>query len=135
MKYLILLALLVGCGQQNIDPIRGEKGDKGDPGASGPPGERGATGATGSIGLPGTNGYNGTNGTVITPIRFCPGPAPTYPTVFPEYGLRIGNNIYAVYSIPNAFLTLVIPGRYNSTGIGSSCNFTVNNDGTITNEH
>lgn len=143
MKYLILLALLTACGPQQ-EYIKGEKGDAGTPGKdgstgpTGPQGPTGPTGATGSIGLPGvngtngSNGQNGTNGTVITPIRFCPGPAPTYPSIFPEYGIKIGTNIYAVYSIPNAFLTLVIPGHYSSTGIGSNCSFTLHLDGSIT---
>jgi hypothetical protein len=72
------------------------------------------------------------NGTIIQPVQFCPG-TPNYPAVFPEVGFKINNQIYAVYSLNNGFLTLLTPGYYSSNAVGSACNFTVNTDGTITN--
>ena len=92
-------------------------------GCVGPMGPTGATGPQGAVGI-GTTGPSGADGTVITVVQFCPG-TPTYPSVFPETGLCINNRIYAVYSMLNAFLTEVTPGLYNSTGVGSSCNFEV----------
>lgn len=86
--------------------------------ACGPQGPQGATGATGLQGPPGANG------TQITVIQFCPG-TPSYPSTFPEVGLCINEQIYAVYSANDGFLTLVTPGYYASNAIGSACNFTV----------
>jgi hypothetical protein len=57
-------------------------------------------------------------------VQFCPG-VTTYPQTFSEIGFCINNQLYAVYSIPNAFLTLVPPGMYSSNGINSSCTFNV----------
>lgn len=65
------------------------------------------------------------NGTIITPIQFCPGVTTTYPNTFSEVGWCVDGDLYAVYSIPNAFMTLIPPGSYTSNGINSSCNFTV----------
>lgn len=101
---LAILLSLTACGPAPVTTF------------TGPPGERGLTGATGAA---------GTNGTTITAIQFCPDSVATYPSTFPEYGLCIGNVLYAVYSIPNAFLTEIVPGNYSSTAIGSSCSFTV----------
>ena len=76
-------------------------------------------------GAPGANGQNGANGTVITPIQFCAGIVPSYPSTFPEVGFCINNNIYAVYSANDGFMSLVTPGTYSSDGINASCTFTV----------
>lgn len=84
-------------------------------------------GLTGPIGL---TGPAGSPGTVVTPIQFCPG-TPSYPSTFPEYGLVIGSNIYAVYSTNGGFLALLPPGEYVSNAVGSSCDFIVNYNGTI----
>lgn len=78
------------------------------------------------------NGTNGTPGTVVTPLQFCPG-TPTYPSKFIEVGFIINGNVYAVYSQNGGFLALIPPGNYTSNGIGSSCNFTLNPDNTVTN--
>jgi hypothetical protein len=72
------------------------------------------------------------SGTVISPVQFCPGTT-KYPTEFNEIGFLINGNIYAVYSINNGFMSLIPPGYYTSNAINSTCNFTVNADGTITN--
>ena len=85
----------------------------------------------GPQGIPGTNGmpspmgpqYPG--GSVITPVQFCPGSITSYPTTYAEVGLCINNNIWAVYSANDGFLTEIVPGYYTSNAIGSSCNFTV----------
>jgi hypothetical protein len=78
------------------------------------------------------NGTNGTNGTIVKTVQFCPNSTPIYPTTFPEVGIVIGTSIYAVYSANDGFLTLLTPGTYYSNAIGSSCDFIVNSDGTIT---
>ena len=80
-----------------------------------------------SCGKDGTNGIDGKQGspgTTITSVQFCPG-VPSYPSTFPETGLCINGNIYAVYSANDGFWTLIPPGIYHSNAIGSSCNFTV----------
>jgi hypothetical protein len=76
----------------------------------------------GPQGIPGTNG---TPGTTITPIQFCPGVVPSYPSTFPESGLCIDGSLYAVYSANDGFWTLIPPGTYSSNAIGSNCTFTV----------
>lgn len=96
-----------GCDSVNLD----------DPNLVGPAGPPGPAGPAGERGLPGP-------GESFTTVRFCAEPS-AYPTLFAEYGVCIKGHLYAVYSIPNAFLTLIPPGRYSSTGLNSTCNFTV----------
>lgn len=116
----------------------GPQGNMGPQGATGPqgiqgiPGIMGPVGPQGPIGIPGLNGTNGTPGTVVTPIQFCPGTT-VYPSVFLEYGLLIDNRVYGVYSYDNGFWAYLPPGYYESNAIGSSCNFTINANGTVTN--
>lgn len=103
--------------------------------AAGKDGAQGPQGITGNDGIPGVTGPQGpagADGTQISVVQFCPNDVPTYPTTFPEVGLLINGSIYAVYSTPGAFLTLIPPGLYTSAAVGSSCNFTVNADGTVT---
>lgn len=78
------------------------------------------------------NGTNGTPGTVMAPLQFCPG-TPSYPSKFIEVGFVINGSVYAVYSANGGFMALIPPGNYTSNGIGSSCNFTLNADNTVTN--
>jgi hypothetical protein len=88
----------------------------------------------GTNGINGTDGINGTNGTDATPVttvQFCPG-TPTYPSTFPEFGIIISGVMYGVYSQNGGFLAQLPPGKYYSNGIGSTCNFTINPDLTIT---
>lgn len=81
---------------------------------------------------------NGTNGTGITVVELCPDAGtPSYPNNFPEYALKLGTELYGVYFGPirgsngnTAFLALIPPGLYQSTG-ATQCVFTVNADGTI----
>lgn len=61
----------------------------------------------------------------LTPIQLCTGAVPSYPSTFPEYAFCINNNLYAVYSANDGFLTILPPGSYHSNAIGSSCTFTV----------
>jgi hypothetical protein len=154
MKLLIVLMLLslVGClkdgtngangiagkdgavGAQGPAGVQGPKGDTGAAGTDGVDGKDGATGPQGMTGAIGLPGKDGAPGTVVTPIQFCPGVTPVYPTTFPEYGLVINGSIFAVYSANGGFLALIPPGVYSSNAIGSACNFTVNEDGTVTND-
>ena len=100
MKKLILCALLLSaCGQ-------GPQGIPGKDGLSAPLGPQ----------LP--------DGTPVTPVQFCPNTT-TYPTTFSEVAFCINNNLYAVYSANDGFLTLIPPGTYNSNGINSTCTFQV----------
>lgn len=78
------------------------------------------------------NGTNGTNGTAISERKFCPG-VTTYPSRFVEVGFVVGGKLYAVYSANGGLLTEIPPGAYNSAAIGSTCNFTVNANLSITN--
>jgi hypothetical protein len=71
------------------------------------------------------NGTVGVPGTVIAPIQFCPG-VTTYPSQFNEVGFCISNNLYAVYSANDGFLSYIPPGYYSSNAINSTCNFYVN---------
>jgi hypothetical protein len=155
MKYLVmtLLVALIGCAAQNgNDGPRGAQGTKGDTGPSGPDGQPGAPGAVGPTGptgntgepgipgetgpagppgndgtpgSPGEPGNPGSPGTIITPIKFCPNDVPVYPSTFPEYGVCIDNQLYAVYSTHGGFLALIPPGIYYSNAVGSTCTFTV----------
>ncbi len=88
----------------------------------------GAMGSTGHQGLP---GLPGANATPITLFKFCPNAVGSYASSFPEYGIRVNNDIYAVYSANGGFLTLLLPGPYVTTGIGVNCNFTINTDGSL----
>ena len=97
-------------------------------GANGLNGEQGLPGIQGIPGLAGSNGANGSDGTVVTPVKFCERDNST----FPEYGLIIGDELFAVYwgstpaspKTPQAFLTKLVAGDYMSTG-GNNCLFTV----------
>lgn len=101
-------------------------GCKGAPGMQGPAGEQGEEGSVGSVGAVGPAGPAGSNGTIITVVQFCQGTSGSeYPTTFPEVGLCINGNIYAVYSANDGFLTEIVPGVYDSNAVGSACTFTV----------
>lgn len=83
-------------------------------------------GTNGLDGLNGANGLNGLAGTQITVVQFCDsGFVPTYPSVFPEIGLCISNQLIGVYSANGGFLAPLPPGSYSSDGINASCNFTI----------
>lgn len=94
-------------------------------------GNDGGLGPQGPGGSPGTPGVDGTPGTVVNMIKICPGVTASYPSSFPEWAIKIGSQLWAVYSANGGFLTLLLPGTYHTTGVGSNCNFTVNNDGTL----
>jgi hypothetical protein len=81
----------------------------------------------------GNNGNNGIDGTVITSIKFCPNIPDTYPSSFPEYGVCMNNQLYAVYwNGSQAFLALLTPGNYSSTS-PQGCSFHVVSGCSITN--
>ncbi len=97
-------------------------------GINGLNGENGLPGVQGIPGINGSNGTNGTNGTVVTPVKFCPSDNSS----FPEYGLLVGDELFAVFwgttpaspSVKQAFLTKLVAGNYMSTG-GNNCLFSV----------
>ena len=108
MKYLLLVILalgVIGCAQPK----------NGSTGLAGPKGDTGSKGDPGPVGQ---------DGKIATVVNLCVG-VPHYGTVYVETALCINNQLYAVYSVPGAFLTLLTPGAYSSNGIGSACNLTV----------
>lgn len=121
MKYVIILALLL-CA------CRGPRGGEGQVGTTGTPGMVGPNGIPGGLGpqgVQGPTGPTGEDGTVITPVQFCNGVVPSYPSTFPESGLCINGQVYGVYSANDGFLALLPPGTYNSNAVGSACTFTI----------
>lgn len=105
--------------------LAGLAGADGNNGSNGNDGQDGSNGAKGENGL---NGIAGKDGTIVTPVKFCSNDNSN----FPEYGLMIGTELFAVYwgttpASPNnaqAFLAKLTPGNYKSTG-GNNCNFTI----------
>jgi hypothetical protein len=150
---LVLLASLSACGKCKGD--KGDVGNTGATGQNGSNGVNGVDGngctttalAPGSVGAPnggaliicgststvilngtnGTNGVNGTNGSnaIMNMVQFCNGFTQTYPSVFAESGFCVGNDMYGVYSANGGFLAKLPPGTYGSSGINSSCTFTI----------
>lgn len=116
MRYLLLasLIMLTACGKDGTNGINGQAG---------------TPGVNGKDGLNGTDGEGGQDATPVTMIKFCPNEREVYPSNFPEYGMCIDNNLYAVYWNGNAaFLAKLLPGRYTTTAIGGNCTFTVKSD-------
>ncbi len=123
-------------GDHGQDGKDGAKGEKGDPGAQGLQGIQGAvgpqglqgimgpSGPQGVIGPAGIPGVSGAPGTLVTFVKFC-NEVTNYPSTFPEYGLCVSGQLFAVYSTHGGFGVLVPPGYYSSHGVNSSCNFTV----------
>jgi hypothetical protein len=113
MKKLLMFTLIfLGCGQQNASV------------SYYPPSENctiATVNNTTTVTCP-----DGTHSTIdeLNFVQFCPGQT-TYPNEFNEIGICYLGNLYAVYSIPGAFLTLITPGLYESNAIGSSCTFIV----------
>lgn len=155
LLFLALISLITACGDSRFDSrIAGPKGDPGTPGKdasctvtnipSGPVlangganivcsdgtnvlianGAKGNTGSTGATGATGSQGVAGTPGTLISSVQLCPG-TPSYPSKFIEVAFCISDQLYAVYSANDGFMTLIPPGAYSSNGIGSSCSLTV----------
>lgn len=91
-------------------------------------GEQGIQGVQGIPGIAGVDGADGAPGTSVVPVKFCASDNSS----FPEYGLMVGNDLFAVYwgptpgspGKPQAFLTKLIAGNYQSTG-GNNCLFQV----------
>ena len=106
MKRLwICIVLLTACGKPPVDGTNGSNGSNGAQGIQGTPGQ---------------------NAIPDTAVKFCPSIPDVYPNSFPEYGVCISNNIYAVYwSGSTAFLTKLTPGVYSTTSNEVNCNFTV----------
>lgn len=132
--WLLSMFVLAACGPQGVQGIQGGMGEKGttgnagSKGTSGLPGVDGKDGKDGAQGVKGDTGANGQNGQDAIPVRFvkfCPGSDPVYPSIFPEYGLCVGGQVYAVYSANGGFGVLLPPGVYGSNGIGSSCIFKI----------
>lgn len=144
---VFLLLLLVSCG--DVITRSGRDGIDGPAGAAGRDGLNGSscvvtqitTGAyilcadgsfasinNGLDGHDGKDGTNGTNGLSPIPVKLCADDSSSYP----EYGFRLGTQLFAVYWSPSigAFLALLTPGRYMSTN-GTGCTFTALADGTV----
>lgn len=122
---LFLLSGCGRCGPAGSQGASGATGASGSQGAKGDTGTQGVAGSNGKDGAAGKDGANGKDGSTVTPIRFCGGSDSTYPSSFTEYGLCINNELWAVYSANDGFMTKIPPGTYYSNGINSSCTFTV----------
>lgn len=114
--------ILVDCGDTQSVISNGATGAQGEVGEQGASGTNGTNGTNGQAGQ---NGLNGLPGTLVTPIQFCTGFTPTYPSVFAESGICINNTIYGVYSSQGGFLAELPPGVYSSLGINTSCVFMI----------
>lgn len=128
-------------GTNGLDGSQGDTGPQGTPGINGTDGTNGTNGVDGTNGIDGTNGTNGVqgpqgipglngqDGSTITTVKLCANDMSS----FPEYGVKIGSYLYAVYwdIHKGAFLALLTPGNYISTN-GTACTFTLHSDGTIT---
>ena len=80
------------------------------------------------MGYTGPPGFSFSN---VSTIKLCA----DYTSEYPEYAICINNQLYAVYqgstpNTPSAFLALIVPGSYVSTG-GNGCRFTAASDGSI----
>jgi|SRR5581483_6447705 len=83
-------------------------------------------GSVGQTGAQGNQGRDGTDATPVSAVQFCAGYTTTYPSSFPEFGLCLGSDLYAVYwDGRNAWLSEVVPGYYASTSTSAPCDFTV----------
>lgn len=119
----------VTCGSNTVSIANGTNGLNGNDGNNGIDGTNGTNGIDGTNGTNGVDGTNGTDGTIVTPIQFCSQYGATvYPSNFPEYGICINGNIYAVYwdqANMNAWFAEIVPGLYMSTATGLMCDFVV----------
>lgn len=85
-------------------------------------------GAQGQQGSQGPQGPAGNSGTPVSFVKFCPNVTTSYPSTFPEYGICLGGQIYAVYwnQGPNtAFGTVLPPGTYVTTSVNQNCTFII----------
>lgn len=149
LLFLALISLMTACCDSRFDSRIA--GPKGDPGVMGPEGKSAGCTVTnipsgpvlvngganivcsdgtnvlianGAKGATGDQGSAGTPGTVISSVQLCSG-TPSYPSKFIEVAFCIDDQLYAVYSANDGFMTLIPPGTYSSNGIGSSCTLTV----------
>src|SRR6266700_338976 len=138
-QFIILLIFLSSCGY----PVVGPQGPSGPIGNTGPTGSTGASGSSCSVTSSASGATitcpDGSTSTInnVSAVQFCPQAGATnYPSNFPEYGLVVGNIIYAVYwgttstsgGQKTSFLAQIVPGTYVSTG-NITCTFTVHSDG------
>lgn len=123
---LVLALASFGCGDNSVH-IPGPQGEVGPAGPQGPKGDSGLDGIDGlqgQIGPQGIPGVPASPGTTVTFIKFC-NETPSYPSAFPEFGLCVDGEIFAVYSTHGGFGVKIPPGTYSSNGVNSSCTFTV----------
>lgn len=91
-------------------------------GLNGADGLNGQNGIQGIQGPMGPQGPAGVNGASVIPVKFCSAST----AQFPEYGLKIGNDVFAVFWNNQAFLTKLPVGTYRTTTGNQDCNFTIN---------
>lgn len=98
-------------------------------GPSGPTGQNGAPGANGaSRAIDGNLIVCGTTSIQFDyPVQFCSNYQTTYSNSFPEWGLCIQGQLYAIIDQPNGYdyLALIVPGEYESEATNAVCTFTV----------
>ena len=93
-------------GSNGLNGLQGIQGVQGLPGIQGPVGPQGPAGV---------------NGTTVVPVKLCSSSTATYP----EYGLKIGNDLFAVFWNGQAFMTKLVTGNYTTTTGSQDCNFSI----------
>lgn len=139
--FLIMSVGLIACrGPEGIQGAPGSKGQDGSQGVQGLPGPAGSPGLDGEDGTDGTNGADGRDATLspYTPVGLF-NPCGDAAGVADEILIQLANGqIVVSYSDTstgkNTRFAVLEPGHYKTTD-GDRCYFTVNADGSITNEH
>lgn len=91
-------------------------------------------GTTGPQGVQGISGPTGASDFYI--VQFCPGITPLYPSTFPEQGICIDGQLYAILDQSNGYdyLTIIPSGQYTSEATNASCSFTVSDNCVVTDD-
>lgn len=126
---VILFGTTIGC--------QGRRGPIGYTGAVGTPGSNGNDGANGQDGINGTDGADAPP-TAYTPVALV-NPCGDAAGIADEVFIQLANGqLIASYSANanglNTRFAVLTPGTYVTTD-GDNCQFTVNADGTLSNEH
>lgn len=88
----------------------------------------------GATGPQGQQGPSGVDLSSVSVVQFCSGYQTSYPNSFPEFGMCVNGNLYAVYwNGSDAWLAEIVSGYYASTSTSAPCNFTVTSGCNVTN--
>ena len=109
----VLISSNTGSTKVICNGVNGLNGANGIQGTQGIPGIQGPMGPQGPAGI---------NGSTVVPVKFCSHSTSS----FPEYGIKVGNDVFAVYwTGSQAFLSKLIHGSYSTTTGKQDCNFTI----------